>query len=40
MVREGGVEKVAEAGEDGGGVLKRITESAAVDVSKQSGGVS
>lgn len=39
-MRGGGVEKVGEAGEDSGGVLKRITESAAVDISEQRGGVS
>lgn len=31
---------MGEAREDGGGVLKRITESAAVDISKQSKGIS
>lgn len=31
---------MGKAGEDGGGVLERITESAAVDISKRSEGVS
>lgn len=36
----GGVEKVLEAREDGVGVLKRITEGAAVDIAKKSEDVS